>query len=118
MRKCGKFPMKKFKQPYFITAHAVKRFQEEVAPLNSARVIEIIQEALQNPEEPVGFERRGGQLCPIFKCEYQGFVYYVPVARGKGDWPAVPTVHGYGSIIHERIKRGKKKGCGVYEKQS
>jgi len=110
--------MRKFKHPYFVTAHAVKRFQEEVAPLNSARVIEIIQEALQNPEEPVGFERRGGQLCPIFKCEYQGFVYYVPVARGKGDWPAVPTVYGYGSIIHERIKRGKKKGCGVYEKQS
>jgi hypothetical protein len=110
--------MKSFKHPYFVTAHAVKRFQEEVTPLNSIRVIEVIQEALQDPGKPIEFERRGGQLCPIFKCEYEGFVYYVPVAKGRGNWPAVPTVHGYGSIIHERIKRGKKKGCGVYEKQS
>lgn len=110
--------MRRFKHPYFVTAHAIKRFQEEVAPLNSSRVIEVIQEALQDPGEPVEFERRGGQLCPIFRCVYEGFIYYVPVARGKGDWPAVPTVHGYGSIIHERIKRGKKKGCGIYEKRN
>lgn len=109
--------MRTFKQPYFITAHAVKRFQERVANINSARVIEVIQEALQDPGAPVEFERRQGQMLPIFKCNYEGFTYYVPVAKGKGDWPAVPTVYGRGAIIHERIKRGKKKGCGVYEKE-
>lgn len=108
---------KQFKQPYFVTAHAVQRFQEEVARIPAHRVLQVVQEALQNPGEPVEFERRDGQLCPIFRCEYEGFVYYVPVAKGKGEWPAVPTVHGYGSIIHERIKRGKKqKGCEIYEK--
>ena len=106
--------MQKFKHPYFVTAHAVRRFQEEVAPLNPAQVIAVIQEALQEPGYPFEFERRNGQLCPIFECSYQGFTYYVPVVKGKGEWPAVPTVHGYGSIIHERIKKGQKGGCGIY----
>ncbi len=110
--------LKHFKQPYYISPHAVQRFQEEVASLPAHRVIEVIQEALQDPGEPIELERRGGQLCPIFRCSYQGFIYYVPVAKGKGEWPAVPTVHGYGSIIHERIKRKLKKGCGIYVKST
>lgn len=108
--------LKHFKQPYFVTAHAVQRFQEEVARIPAHKVIEIVNIALQSPGEPVEFERRGGQLCPIFRCDYKGFIYYVPVAKGRGEWPAVPTVHGRGSIIHERIKRGKKKGCGIHVK--
>ena len=107
-----------FKHPYFITSHAVQRFREEVADIPPAKVIDVLQAALQDPGEPVEFERRNGQLCPIFCCEYEGFIYYVPVVKGAGDWPAVPTVHGYGSIIHERIKRGKKKGCAVFEKRT
>lgn len=58
---------KQFKQPYFVTAHAVQRFQEEVARIPAHRVLQVVQEALQNPGEPVEFERRDGQLCPIFR---------------------------------------------------
>jgi len=107
-----------FKHPYFISPHAVQRFREEVENISSWMVIKTIQEALQNPGEPIEFERRDGQLCPLFRCSYEGFIYYVPVAKGQGNWPAVPTVHGRGSIIHERIKRGKKKGCEIYVKGS
>ncbi len=109
--------MKVFKHPYFVTAHAVSRFQERVARINSAKVIETIQEALQEPGTPVELERRpDGQMCPIFECSFEGVSYYVPVVKGQGEWPAIPTVHGLESMIHERIKRGEKKGCGVYEK--
>jgi len=107
----------RFKHPYFITAHAVQRFQERVAQINSARVIEVVQEALQNPGPPIEMERRpDGQMVPIFRCEHEGIPYYVPVVKGEGEWPAVPTIHGPESMIHERIQNGEKKGCGIYEK--
>ena len=109
---------KRFKHPYHITAHAIKRFQEKVANLPSSQVIDVIQEALQEPGLPVELERRDSQLCPTFKCNYKGHIYYVPVCKGFGDWPAVPTVHGRGSIISERVKKGEKKGCEVYERKS
>lgn len=109
--------MRTFKHPYFVTAHAVKRFQERVARINSARVIEVVQEALQDPGPPIEIERRpGGQMVPIFRCAYEGTPYYVPVVKGEGEWPAVSTVHGPESKIHERIQNGEKKGCEIYEK--
>lgn len=109
--------MNHFKNPYFITPHAVKRFQEEVANIPASLVIFEIQKALQEPRNLIEFEIRNEQFVPIFACQYKGFIYYVPVIKGKKEWPAVPTIHGRESIIHERIKRGKKKTCGIYQKQ-
>lgn len=108
----------KFDKPYFVTPHAVIRFRERVANLSAKDIILTVQAALQNPGEPVEFEYIKGQLAPIFACTYNGFTYYVPVVKGEKGWPAVPTIYGYGCILHEKIKKGKKKGCEIHAKNN
>jgi hypothetical protein len=104
----------KFKQPFFITPHAVRRFQEKVAPLPARVVIRIIQKVLQNPGTPVDIEYRGGNLLPIFAAMYKGQPFYIPVAPGdaeKGLWPSVPTILGKDSILHGKVCRKEVMPC-------
>jgi len=96
-----------FERPFFITPHAVKRFQERVADLPAADIIQLIQAILQDPGLPVDIDYRHGQMTPIFKGKYGSKVFYVPIAKGKGPWPSVPTIYGEESIIHRKYIRGK-----------
>lgn len=104
-----------FDQPYLVTPDAVKRFQELIADLPSAQVVEVIQSLLQRPGQPMDVEYRyvyrGGKapcICPIYRCFYMGKLVYLPVIAvtvegigtwgklkkwlKKTSWPVVPTV--------------------------
>lgn len=96
----------KFVQPFFVTPHAVKRFQERIADIPAAKVIEAVQALLQDPGESVDREVRDGKVCDIYRGEY-GSVnrengddsgarkpVYIPVipAEGAERWPVVPTI--------------------------
>ncbi len=83
-----------FKQMYFIAPNAIKQFQEEVANINSGQVIKIIQETLQNLNKPCQWGQREGRLMPFYQCDYRGVIFYVPIIKGYGKWPTVPTIYG------------------------
>lgn len=96
----------KFRQPYFVTPHAVDRFQKRVANISGNRVIMEVQHALQWPlrvvEEDYDSEHR------IYACTWRGrhgsvVPYYASVGEGEGEWPAVVTIKGRGSVIHGKL---------------
>lgn len=94
-------PKVEFKQPYFVTPHAVKRFQERVANLPEHDVILVVQAALQVKRDPAWtFKLRDGRLCLVYAAMYRGIRYYIPTfqenrGREPGEtWPVVPTVLG------------------------
>lgn len=90
----------KFAQPYFVSPHAVKRFQERVVNIPAERAILVVQAALQVKKQPAwSFKMRDGRLCWVYQAKYAGIPYYIPVARqkrghGDKDWPIVPTILG------------------------
>lgn len=97
---------KQFKHPFFVSPHAVIRFQERVANIPAGQVIIIIQSALQDHGLPIQVEYRDSQICPIFRARYRDKTYYIPVAKGEGAWPAVPTIYGEESELHGKYLRG------------
>lgn len=83
----------KFKQPYFVSPHAVERFRERVCDIPAAEIIKSVQAALQGPGLPVDAEVKHGKLSLIYRAEFRGREYYIPVVSGEeGQWPQVPTV--------------------------
>lgn len=109
---------KLFAKPYFVTPHAVDRFRERVAVLPPARVIEIVQEMLQDPGLPVDAEIRDGKLALIYRARYAGKTVYLTVGRGDAagedkPWPAVITVMSEESVLHGVLCRADtKRGRG------
>lgn len=109
---------KLFAQPYFVTPHAVQRFRERVADIPPARVIEVVQEMLQDPGLPVDAEIRDGKLALIYRARYAGKTVYLTVGRGDAagedkPWPAVITVMSEESVLHGVLcrvdtKRGRR----------
>lgn len=83
----------RFKHPVFVTPHAVVRFQERVADLPAAQVINLIQAALQDNRQVVGVQIFNKQRRPVFRARYRDKEYFIPLARRReGDWPYVPTI--------------------------
>lgn len=94
-------PKIEFRQPYFVSPHAVSCFRERVAKLPEHDVILIVQAALQVKRDPAWmFKMRDGRICRVYAAMYRGIRYYIPVFqenRGHGpnkDWPVVPTILG------------------------
>lgn len=85
-----------FKQPFYVSPHAVSRFKERVADLPTLTIRTIIQAALQDNRQVVEVQRYNHQKCPIFKARYQSVDYLIPVfkeRRKRGEvWPVVPTI--------------------------
>lgn len=89
----------KFKQPYYGSPHAVKRFRERVARLPTKTIRIIIQAALQDNRQQVMVQSWNKQPCPVYRAQYQDKEFLIPVVyQKKGDkpvgelWPVVPTV--------------------------
>lgn len=94
-------PKIEFRQPYFVSPHAVSRFRERVAKLPEHDVILIVQAALQVKREPAWvFKMRDSRICRVYPAMYHGIRYYIPTLyedRGRGpgeNWPVVPTILG------------------------
>lgn len=98
---------KKFKQPYFVTKHAVEQFQERIASLSRNQIIEIILEALQEPKPIEGIHGvyYGGMLW--------GKPLYIPVQIGleqkDPNWPIVPTILSSESTLHRKIMSERRR---------
>ena len=96
-----------FKQPYFVTKHAVERFREHIANLPRNEIIDIIVSALQNPRPIQG----------IHSVYYGGMVFgkplYIPVQIGleqkEPNWPIVPTIMSGESSLHRKIMSERRK---------
>lgn len=110
--------MNEFSVPYFITNHAVEQFREYVESLSAAEIIVILQRRLQQPGQPVQWEIRDGMMVPIFMSIHDGKAYYIPVVTGRGKWPAVPTILGENSALHQALffKKNAYKEVIVCEK--
>lgn len=115
----------KFPQPYFVTPHAVDRFQKRVCNIARNRVIMEIQHALQCPFRVV--EKDWKSEYKIYACTYRygdgtAKPYYAAVGEGHNrkdgpTWPAVVTIKGTGSVIHGKLCGNddltRKKGVAV-----
>ena len=95
----------KFKQPYFISPHAVKRFQERVAHLPASKVIIIVQAVLQGIPLIAGVQRFNHQSCYVYKARYRDKEYLIPVFQNGKEWPSVPTVLLPGMKIYGKRER-------------
>jgi hypothetical protein len=62
---------------------------------------------MQTPGLPVTAEYRDGQLSPIYRANYRGKTFYIPVIKGNGEWPVIPTIQGETETIHWKFQRGK-----------
>ena len=85
----------KFKQPFYVSPHAVKRFRERVADLPTKTIRIIIQAALQDNRQVVEVQNYNHRQCPVFRAKYLEKVYLIPVIyeeRKKNAWPVVPTI--------------------------
>lgn len=100
----------KFKQPYYISPHAVKRFRERVADLPTRTIRAIIQAQLQCCRELVAMQVYNRQRCPVCRGRFQGKEFLIPVLRDKHKrdaWPVVPTILLPGMVIYnKRLQRG------------
>ena len=98
---------KSFEHPYFVTPHAVLQFQSRIANFPAHRVIDIIQQALQNPQSIK--EAHG----VYFGGWINGKLFYIPVSISvypdKGNWPVVPTILGEDSSLHRKIMCERRK---------
>ena len=98
-----------FKQPFFISPHAVNRFRERVADLPAKTIIIIVQAALQDNHQPIIVQVFNHKPTPVFRARYQDIEYLIPVtpkSRHKDGWPEVPTIlkpcMRLGKVIGER----------------
>lgn len=83
-----------FEQPFFVSSHAVKRFQERVAKLPPQTVRNIIQASLQPDRRRfVGRAqgRNSGDM-PVYRGKFQSEEYLIPVIWKIHSWPAVTTI--------------------------
>lgn len=96
-----------FEQPYFITQHAISEFRRWVANLSAARIIQLVQAALQIQQKPAyAYRQRNGRLCFVMVAKYAGVEYGVPIVRSlKGEWPVVPTILSAGELRRDKERR-------------
>lgn len=93
----------KFEQPFYVPPHAVQRFRERVADLPTRTIRVIIQAALQGCRVLVGYQIYDHQRCPVYRAQYQGTEYLIPVRiekRKKNAWAVVPTILAPGMRIY------------------
>lgn len=84
-----------FKQPFYVSIHAVKRFRSRVAKLPTKTIRTIIMAALQDNRQIVEVQRFNHQECPVYRAKYLSVDYLIPVlreGRKKDAWPVVPTI--------------------------
>lgn len=101
----------KFKQPFYVSIHAVNRFRERVADLPTKIIRTIIQASLQDNRQQVGVQIFNHQPCPVFRAKYRDVEYLIPVLpkdeeKYGNTWPVVPTIllpgMRTGRLIEER----------------
>lgn len=85
-----------FQKIYFISSHAVDSFKTRLncTNLSTKQVRDTILSELQK-EDLVTYERYNHKIQPIFKGEYRGKVFYIPVhheVKKKDAWDVVPTI--------------------------
>lgn len=78
-----------FARPYFVTPHAVERYQERIERVPARQAIREVQAALQNP---VWAEQAG--VATLFGCRRaDGRLWVVVVMQSaERSWPSVVTV--------------------------
>jgi len=84
-----------FKQPFYVSPHAVERFRQRVANLPTRTIRTIIQTALQDNRQQVDVQVYNRRLCPVYRAKYQDIEYLIPVIYPEDKvnaWPVVPTV--------------------------
>lgn len=97
-----------FKQPFYVSPHAVKRFRERVANLPTLTIRTLVQAALQDSKQAVGVQCFNRQSCPVFRAKYLNVEYLIPVLKEmkKADgWPVVPTILLPGMATNEFAER-------------
>lgn len=85
-----------FRQPYYVSQHAVRRFRERIADLPTRAIRTIIMAALQGYQEAIitGYNKTTPSRF-AHKAQYQGIEYYIITQREmyKQDaWPVVKTI--------------------------
>jgi hypothetical protein len=96
-----------FDNPYFVTPHAVERFQDRVRDLPRTEIIMEVQHALQYPMRVV--EEAWESDYRTYFCRYrqpdqsQVTPYYPVVGEGQEEWAAVVTIKGRGSVLHGKL---------------
>lgn len=96
-----------FDQPFFITPHAVKRYQQRVRSTTAHEAITRIQSVLQEnqPIDTITYDHRPAKIYIATDC---GVVFYLPVMPGDGDWPAVVSLLPLEYGIYPRFRTEKK----------
>ena len=106
----------KFAQPYFVTPHAVDRFRRRVAKIRPGCVPMEVQHALQYRLRVVE-EGDWQDEYHVYACTYRddaGVIpYYAVVGPGEEQesgptWPAVMTIKGEGSIVHQKLSGNER----------
>lgn len=89
----------KFKRPFYVSPHAVKRFRERVARLPTKTIRIIIQAALQDTRQQVMVQYWNKHPCPVYRAQYLDKEFWIPVVyqekqdKPEGEiWPVVPTI--------------------------
>jgi ribosomal protein L36 len=96
-----------FDDPYFVTQHAIERFQDRVRKLPRSEVIMEVQHALQYPMRVV--EEDWESEYKVYFALYrqpnfsQVTPYYPVVGEGEEKWPAVVTIKARGSVLHGKL---------------
>lgn len=89
--------MMQFRQPYYVSPHAVQRFRERVADLPTKTIRTIIQATLQDPKQEViinGYNK-GAPARFVYHARFQNVEYLIIVQREmrkRKAWPVVKTV--------------------------
>ncbi len=101
--------MSNFATPYFVTPHAVKRFQVRVDDIFAAKVIGKVQELLQE-NKPIStyiytYEHKR-MITNLYIASYNDKVFYLPVSPGEGKWPAVVSILPLKHGIYPRFRCG------------
>lgn len=98
-----------FKQPFYVSPHAVKRFKERVSNLPTRLIRTIIQAALQDNRQVVGVQTWDKNPCMIYKAQFRDTKYMIAVQKDllkSGDtWPVVRTILAAGMETKIRYER-------------
>ena len=105
----------KFDYPFYISPHAVTRFQERIAPIGREAVMGEIQGQLQpSCREVMGYARWDKQINPVYLGNFHGKKYAIPTQVDKekvNAWAVVPTIlpMEYVKSIHWEREHGERK---------
>lgn len=98
----------KFKKPFFVTPHAVERFQERIEDIPAADVINKVQSLLQSKIGLIEVDVKDGKMRELYHKNHKNKPVYIPVIYDRQkNWPIVPTIMGKESVIHGKYVRGE-----------